>query len=47
MIFDLLGRPSVLHLTSGHHADVRAAPDNIAKAGRSRRPIADRTDDGD
>ena len=44
---DLLGRPIVLHLTPGHHADIRAAPDLIAKAGPFRRLIADRAYDAD
>ena len=47
MITDLLGRPIVLHLTPGHHADIRVAPDLIDKAGPFNRLIADRAYDAD
>ena len=43
----MLGRPIVLRLTPGHHADVRAAPDLMAAAGPFRRVIADRACDAD
>ena len=44
---DLLGRPVAIHLTAGNVADVRAAPEVLAKAGRPRRLIADRGYDAD
>ena len=34
LIADLLGRPIVLHLTPGHHADIRAAPELVASSPR-------------
>ena len=42
MIANLLGRSIVLHLTAGHHADIRVTHDLVAKAGPLRRLIADR-----
>jgi transposase len=47
MIADLLGRPIVLHLTPGHHADIRVAADLLDRAGHVRRLIADRAYDAD
>ena len=47
LIADLLGRPIVLQLTPGHHADIRVAPELVAKAGPFRRLIADRAYDAD
>ena len=47
LIADLLGRPIVLHLTPGHHADIGVAPQLLAKAGPFRRLIADRAYDAD
>ena len=38
---DLRGRPIVLLLTPGHHADIGAAPDLVARAGPCRREVAD------
>jgi transposase len=47
LIADLLGRPIVLHLTPGHHADIRVAADLIDRAGPFRRLLADRAYDAD
>jgi IS5 family transposase len=47
MIADLLGRPVVLHLTPGHHADIRVAAELIERAGPFRRLLADRAYDAD
>ena len=47
LIADLLGRPIVLRLTPGHHADIRIAPELVANAGAFRRLIADRAYDAD
>ena len=43
----MLGRPIVLHLTPGHHADIRVALELVAKAGPFRRLIADRAYDAE
>ena len=37
----------MLQLTPGHHADIRVAPELVAKAGPFRRLIADRAYDAD
>ena len=42
LVTDLLGRPTVIHLTPVNVSDMRAAPVLIAEAGRLRRMIADR-----
>ena len=47
MIADLLGRPIVLHLTPAQHADIRIAPELVAKAGPFRPLLADRGYDSD
>lgn len=47
IVTDLIGRPIVLHLTPGHHADIGAAPALVEQAGPFRRLIADRAYDAD
>ena len=37
MIADLLGRPIVLHLTPGHHADIRVAADLLGQGSPKRK----------
>lgn len=48
MLTDVIGRPTVIHLTPGNRSDVRAAKSVLAKApGPIRRLIADRGYDAD
>jgi transposase len=48
VLTDVIGRPSVIHLTPGNASDVKTAPAVQAKApGRVRRLIPDKGDDAD
>ena len=44
---DLLGRPIAIHLTPGHHSDIKSIDALLAKVGAFSRFIADRAYDAD
>ena len=44
---DLLGRPIAIHLTPGHHSDIRSVDALLARIGTCKRFIADRAYDAD
>jgi len=44
---DLLGRPIAIHLTAGHHSDIRSVDALFSKVGPCTRLIADRAYDAD
>lgn len=47
IVDDLVGRPIVLHLAPGQHADIGVAPALVEPAGPFRRLIANRAQDAD